>query len=76
MSFLMAYHMNKKYHQNLCYLDINYNNHMSRDQSILSDLDKSHQDIVKFGNEFIVFITGKGIIVIQTKKNSVHTSYL
>jgi hypothetical protein len=28
---------------------------------------------MKFGDEFIVFIIEKGIIVIQTKKNIVHT---
>jgi len=41
-------HINKKYHQNLWYLDTRYSNHMSADKSIFSSLDESYQDLTSF----------------------------
>ena len=70
MSLLMAYNMNEKNHQNLQYLDTGYNNHMSRDKLIFSYLFKSYQDFIKFDDESKVPIMEKGMVAIQTIKNT------
>jgi hypothetical protein len=46
--FIDGLHINKKYDQNLWYLDTRYSNHMSADKSIFSSLDESYQDLTSF----------------------------
>lgn len=56
----MVCHVNKETQQNLWYLDTSCNNHMCGDKKVFSDLDESFYNTVKFGNNSIVSVMGKG----------------
>ncbi|GKU96956.1 hypothetical protein SLEP1_g10137 [Rubroshorea leprosula] len=64
--------VNKK---NVWYLDTGCNNHMCGDKSAFSDLDESCQDKVKFGDNSIIAVKGKGKgkVTIHAKDNSIQT---
>ena len=57
------------------YLDTGCSNYISRDKLVFFDLNESCQDFMKFGDEFKVFVIGKGIVAIKTKKNIVYTIF-
>ena len=46
---------------------------MCGDKKAFSELDESFRNIVKFGDNSIVLVLGKGRVTIQTKGNSTHT---
>ncbi|KAH7571499.1 hypothetical protein JRO89_XS04G0063100 [Xanthoceras sorbifolium] len=46
---------------------------MCGDKRVLSDLDESFCNTVKFGDNSTVFVMGKGNVTLQTKENSTHT---
>lgn len=60
-------------HQKLWYLDTACSNHISGDKLVFTDLYESYQNFVKFGDESKVSIMEKGMLAIQTKKNTVQT---
>ena len=51
----------------ICYLDLGYNNHMTRYLNLFSSLDNSVQTDVTLGNNVQVIVLGKGTIGILTK---------
>ena len=55
------------------YLDTGCNNHMHGENEAFSDLDESFCNSIKFGDNSIISIMGKGKVTIQTKGNSTHT---
>ena len=74
MSLLMACHGKEETHNKfLWYLETGYNNHMSGEKSVFSELDEAFRDVVKFGDGSTVFVMGKGKVAIQNNKNSIQT---
>ncbi|KAL5765184.1 hypothetical protein ACOSQ2_017778 [Xanthoceras sorbifolium] len=69
----MVCHVNEETQQNMWYLDTGCSNHMCGDKKVFSDLDESFRNTVKFGDNSIVSVMGKGKVTFQTKENSTHT---
>ncbi|KAI5395925.1 hypothetical protein KIW84_062209 [Lathyrus oleraceus] len=69
----MVCHVKEEIQPNLWYLDTGCSNHMCGDKKAFSDLDESFRSIVKFGDNSIVSVMGKGTIGIHTKKDYVQT---
>ncbi|KAL5767506.1 hypothetical protein ACOSQ2_014289 [Xanthoceras sorbifolium] len=69
----MVCHMYEETQQNIWYLDTSCSNHMCGDKRVLSNLDESFRNTVKFGDNSTVFVLGKGNVTVQTKENSIHT---
>lgn len=67
----MVHNVNDNSHQNLWYLDTGCSNHMIRDKKVFShELDESFCNTVKFGNNLVVSVMGKGRVTLCTKENS------
>ncbi|KAL5753925.1 hypothetical protein ACOSP7_022145 [Xanthoceras sorbifolium] len=71
VSLLMAHYAKEENHQNMWYLDTSYSNHMCGEKSVFSEWDESFRNTIKFGDNFIVSIMGKGNVSIRTKANSI-----
>lgn len=74
VSLLMVCHVKEEVQQNMWYLDTGCSNHMCGDKKAFSELDESFRDTVKFGDNSIVSVMGKGKVNVQTKGNSTHIS--
>jgi hypothetical protein len=73
VSLLMVCHVKEETQQNMWYLDTGCSNHMCGDNEAFSDLDESFRNFVKFGDNSMVSVMGKGKVIVQTKENSTHT---
>jgi hypothetical protein len=73
VSFSMVCHVKEETQQNMWYLDTGCSNHMCGDKEAFSDLDESFRSSVKFGDNSMVSVMGKGKVTVQTKGNSTHT---
>ncbi|KAL6337938.1 hypothetical protein AAG906_005403 [Vitis piasezkii] len=60
VSLLMACYAKEETHQNMWYLDTGCSNHMCGDKNAFSKLDESFRNTVKFGDNSIVSVMGKG----------------
>ena len=54
---------------NLWLLDNAYSNHMTSDKSLFSSLDISIKTKVKSGDDYLVYVQGKGTIFVLSKHN-------
>ncbi|KAH7557154.1 hypothetical protein JRO89_XS11G0061700 [Xanthoceras sorbifolium] len=70
VSPLIACHAKKEVNQNMWYLDTGCNNHMCEDKFAFSELDESFRNTVKFGDNYLVSVMGKGNVTIRTKENT------
>lgn len=70
----MVSHVKEEAQQNMRYLDTGCSNHMCGDKKAFSELDESFRNTVKFGDNSIVSVMGKGKVTLQTKGNSTHIS--
>ncbi|XP_031251702.1 uncharacterized protein LOC116109610 [Pistacia vera] len=73
VSLLMVTDPKEETHKILWYLDTSCNNHMCGDRSTFSDLDETFCTTIKFGDNSLVFVKGKGKVKVQTKATSVQT---
>ncbi|GKV52942.1 hypothetical protein SLEP1_g59492, partial [Rubroshorea leprosula] len=69
----MVCHPKEVSKKNVWYLDTGCSNHMCGDKSAFSDLDESCQDKVKFGDNSIIAVKGRGKVSIRAKDNSIQT---
>lgn len=60
VSLLMVCHVMEETQQNMWYLDIGCSNLMCGDKDAFSDLDESFRSSVKFGDNYMVSVMGKG----------------
>ncbi|KAL5743756.1 hypothetical protein ACOSP7_026613 [Xanthoceras sorbifolium] len=70
VSLLIACHAKKEVNQNMWYLDTSCNNHICGDKFAFSELDESFRNTVKFGENYLVSVMGKGNVTIRTKENT------
>ncbi|XP_021628429.1 uncharacterized protein LOC110626691 [Manihot esculenta] len=73
VTLLMACTSKNKASIKLWYLDTGCSNHMCRSKMAFSELYETYQDTVRFGDDFIIFVMGKGKVQVVTKANSIHT---
>lgn len=69
-TFLMECHIKEEANQNLWYLDTCYNNHMCGNKDVFSILNESFRTTVRFGDNSIISMIGKGDIQIRTTENT------
>lgn len=68
-TLLMACHTKEEKTSNLWYLDSGCSNHMCGNKFLFSELDESFRDTVKFGDNFIVSVMGKGSVNVRMKND-------
>ncbi|KAJ9557149.1 hypothetical protein OSB04_011763 [Centaurea solstitialis] len=66
ISLLMVCHVKEETRQNMWYLEISCNNHMSGEKEAFSELDKSFRISVKFGDHSKIPVMGKGMEILHT----------
>ena len=69
----MVCYASEETRQNLWYLDTGCSNHMCVDKKAFSELDESFRNTVKFGDNSVVSVMGKGNVTLHDKDNSFHT---
>ncbi|KAH0675289.1 hypothetical protein KY285_023090 [Solanum tuberosum] len=69
VSLLMVSQYFEEYHKSVWYLDMGYNNHLSREKSAFSELDETFRTTVKFGDNSCIALKGKGKVKLQTKSS-------
>jgi len=57
------------------FLDSGCSNHMTRNKDLFSSIDTSIQSEVKLGNDCKVTVSGKGIVLVYTRKNEERNIY-
>lgn len=72
-TLLMACHIKEEADQNLWYLDTGCSNHMCGNKDIFSVLDESFRTIIRFGDNSIISVIGKGDVQIRSKDNTLQT---
>jgi len=73
ISLLMVCHEKEETQPNMWYLDTGCSNHMCGDKKMFFDLDETYNNTVKFGDDSIVSVMGKGTVAIHPKGTSVQT---
>lgn len=73
VSLLMVCHVKEETQQKMWFLDTDCSNHMCGEKEAFIDLDESFHSSVKFGDNSIISVMGKGKVTIQTKGSSTHT---
>ena len=73
VSLLMVCYASEQTRQNMWYLDTGFSNHICGDKKAFSELDESFRNTVKFGDNYVVSVMGKGNVTLHDKDNSFHT---
>jgi len=69
----MVCYASEETRQNMWYLDTGCSNHICGDKKAFFELDESFCNTVKFGDNSVVSVMGKGNVTLHAKDNSFHT---